>query len=185
MAIAELCKRNIIKHVISQNCDGLHIRSGIRQEQLSEIHGNMYIEVCNNCKTQYLRDFDVTERTSLHRHKTGRNCQNCHDDNNHLIDTIIHFGEKGKLCWPLNWDGAAKAAATADLILCLGSSLKILRKYNCLWPKRQHGKPELYIVNLQWTPKDSQSNLKINGKCDIVMREIMKHLSVEVPDYQK
>lgn len=183
-AIAQLVRRNIVHHVVSQNCDGLHRRSGVPQELLSEIHGNIFIEVCKHCRSIYTRSFDVTERTALRRHATGRKCHTCPPDVGTLIDTIVHFGEKGKLKYPLNWEAASKAAQNADLIICLGSSLKVLRKYGCLWPKNKK-KAKLIIINLQWTPKDSQATLKINGKCDVVMREVMSLLNIPINPYDR
>lgn len=183
MAIVQLCKIGAINHVVSQNLDGLHIRSGIPQNLLSEIHGNMFIEICKQCKKIYYRDFDVTELTSLHRHKTGRKCTSCPSGD--LVDTVVHFGEKSQWDIPMNWLAAASAAQKADLILCLGSSLKILRRYSCLWPKKKGKKPAICIVNLQWTPKDSQAMLKINGRCDEVMENVTRKLSVPVGKYVK
>ncbi|XP_071106433.1 uncharacterized protein [Haliotis cracherodii] len=186
MGITQLYREGHLKHVVSQNCDGLHIRSGLTRQVLSEVHGNMFIEQCKECKPhrEYIRLFDVTEKTGVRRHETGRKCHKC---NNSLRDTIVHFGEKGGYKSPYRWKEAVKAANNCDLILCLGSSLKILKKYSCLWCMnlQLQKRPKLYIVNLQWTPKDNVATLKINGRCDDVMQQVISCLGYEVPAYKR
>ncbi|XP_051015180.1 LOW QUALITY PROTEIN: NAD-dependent protein deacetylase sirtuin-7 [Acomys russatus] len=186
MSITRLHEQKLVQHVVSQNCDGLHLRSGLPRSAISELHGNMYIEVCTSCvpNREYVRVFDVTERTALHRHQTGRTCHKC---GTQLRDTIVHFGERGTLGQPLNWEAATEAASKADTILCLGSSLKVLKKYPRLWcmAKPPSRRPKLYIVNLQWTPKDDWAALKLHGKCDDVMQLLMGELGLEIPAYSR
>ena len=82
------------------------------------------MQLCTTCQpvAEYVRLFDVTERTALRRHKTGRTCHKCKGP---LKDSIIHFGEKSPPHSPYNWRQAAKCADDADLIVCLGTSLKV------------------------------------------------------------
>ncbi|XP_022835034.1 NAD-dependent protein deacetylase sirtuin-7, partial [Spodoptera litura] len=183
MALTALWARGALKFVVSQNCDGLHLRAGLPRRALAELHGDMFAELCAPCRRVYLRAFDTTERTARHAHGTRRLCHACGAE---LRDSIVHFGERGRAAWPLNWAGALRHAARADVVLCLGSSLKVLRRYPRLWRMQSapRARPALYIVNLQWTPKDSVAALKINARCDAVMQQVARRLRLRVPRYR-
>ena len=45
-------------------------------------------------------------------------------------------------------------------------------------------KQRLVIVNLQKTPLDYLASLRINGKCDDVMKLLMSKLSLEIPEFR-
>ena len=119
MAISELCQRDICKYVISQNIDGLHLKSGVPESRISELHGNTNLEKCDSCGTRQLRDYRVRTATKCNQHKTGRKCAQC---NGNLCDTILNFGEyydEDLL------DLAEQTGIQADVMLCLGSSMRV------------------------------------------------------------
>ena len=55
MAISKLVEQKMTNFVISQNIDGLHLRSGIPRIYLAELHGNMFVDECTICKKMYVR----------------------------------------------------------------------------------------------------------------------------------
>lgn len=49
MAIKQLIDSGYVRFVVSQNIDGLHLKSGVNRKFIAELHGNMFTEQCNTC----------------------------------------------------------------------------------------------------------------------------------------
>lgn len=178
MALVKLQQEGLLKHLISQNSDGLHRRSGFPFGSLSEVHGNTNLEYCRKCGKQYLRDFTCRVMWKSKSHLTGRRCTigKC---KGHLVDSIINFGQRLPEK-PLN-DGFENSKM-ADLCLVLGSSCKVTPAADMPRNVGEKGK-NLVIVNLQNTPLDGYACMRINAKIDDVMVPLMKELGLDIPDF--
>ena len=179
MAIVKLHKEGLVKLTVSQNVDGLHLRSGIPSDELAELHGNTNLEKCTTCGAKYLRDFDTRTARKVHDHLTGRSCDNikcC----GLLVDSIINFGES------LPDDDLIKSyqeAEKSDLMIVLGSSLQVYPAADIPATVIRR-KQKLVICNLQKTPLSSQSSLQIHSQIDTVMRGLMERLGLEIPPFR-
>ena len=182
MAVAALVNGGHVRQVISQNVDGLHMRSGVPVSQLTELHGNVFRERCPSCAKEYLRGFDVTGKSSYHRHGTERTCERKACEQCELRDTIVYFGEK---IYPSDLQTAKEQSEACDLAIFIGSSLKVLAHYAFIWqPLPKPRKKRIVIVNLQPTPKDKQADIRIFGRCDDVLERLMRALGLSMPSYQ-
>ncbi|XP_015900391.3 NAD-dependent protein deacetylase SRT1 isoform X2 [Ziziphus jujuba] len=175
MALVELERAGILKFVISQNVDGLHLRSGIPREKLAELHGNSFMETCSSCGIEYLRDFEVE---TIGLKETSRRCS----DNKcgaRLKDTVLDW-EDALPKKEMNL--AEKHCRMADVVLCLGTSLQITPACN-LPLKSLRGGGKIVIVNLQKTPKDKKASLVIHGLVDKVILGAMDVLNMQIPPF--
>eukprot|EP00056_Hartaetosiga_gracilis_P007815 m.112376 g.112376 ORF g.112376 m.112376 type:complete len:436 (-) comp12784_c0_seq1:2097-3404(-) len=201
-AISKLVEMGLIKYVISQNCDGLHVLSGIPLDKISELHGNIYLERCVKCGKTYTRNFytldDASEAivesgkipkgshievcsTCGINHFTGRRC----DDKKckgKLKDTIINFGDL------LGEDILGKAETNSklcDLMISVGSTMTVTPASTLVTPRTKSGK--LVVVNRQRTEFDDRSRrtgVRVFGNIDPFFRAVMKH-TLSKPDLKE
>ncbi|MBA0573820.1 hypothetical protein Golob_001077, partial [Gossypium lobatum] len=132
MALVGLEKVGILKFVISQNVDGLHLRSGIPREKLAELHGNSFMETCPSCGAEYYRDFELE---TIGLKETSRRCsdEKCGAK---LRDTVLDWEDALP---PKEMNLAEKHCRMGDLITpACNLPLKSLR-----------GGGKIVIVNLQ------------------------------------
>uniref|UniRef100_A0A3B1JUH2 protein acetyllysine N-acetyltransferase n=1 Tax=Astyanax mexicanus TaxID=7994 RepID=A0A3B1JUH2_ASTMX len=161
LALLQLQRAGYLKYLISQNVDGLHVRSGFpRQYVRDTVIGVMGLKPTG-------RYCEVTRSRGL------RACRG------KLISTILDW-EDALPDRDLN--RADEASRRADLALTLGTSLQIKPSGDLpLLTKRTGGK--VVIVNLQPTKHDKHAHLRINGYVDEVMGQLMKLLGLEIPEW--
>jgi NAD-dependent SIR2 family protein deacetylase len=177
MSLVKLQSEGILHYLISQNCDGLHRRSGMPAEAISELHGNSNIEICEDCGQSFFRDMGCHRFASSRDHLTGRFCTRT-GCGGPLLEYTIDFGQNLP-AEPLR--RADEHSRLADLHLVLGSSLTVSPACDMPRQTAEHG--DLVIVNLQPTPLDDVAALKIHAPTDVVMQMVMARLALDIPPF--
>ncbi|KAB5535739.1 hypothetical protein PHYPO_G00121430 [Pangasianodon hypophthalmus] len=181
MALLQLQRAGYLKYLISQNVDGLHLRSGFPRDRLSELHGNMFVEECEKCGKQYVREkvIGVMGLKPTGRYCEGTRSRGLRACRGKLISTILDWEDSLP---DRDLNRADEASRRADLALTLGTSLQIKPSGDLpVLTKRTGGK--VVIVNLQPTKHDKHAHLLIHGYVDEVMGQLMTLLGLEIPEW--
>jgi len=154
LAVAQLVRRGLVSHVITQNIDNLHQDSGVPDEQVIELHGNNSYARCLGCHERYEID---PIRESFLRDETLPICDQCGG----MIKTAtISFGQS----MPEHEMRRAQDAALAcDLMLVAGSSLVVFPAAGFPAMAKQNG-AKLVIVNREPTDLDDLADLVLNAE---------------------
>ena len=72
LALVALENAGYINFVITQNIDGLHLRSGFPRNRLSILHGDVFIEKCSSCGANYVRTMKIVP--TFGQKATGSKC---------------------------------------------------------------------------------------------------------------
>lgn len=198
-ALTLLQQNNYLHYCITQNCDNLHLKSNFPRDLLTELHGNVFCEYCENCKHEYYRDYAVDQYSTdcskepwyvrcpqCHwNHYTGRKCtqRSCRGK---LRDTIVNFGDDLHETLIGGYDKAEKNCKESDLCLTLGSSLTVSPANSLPLLSKQ-----IIICNLQVTDLDLSNDVKNKRddyivRCwttsDIFMRLLLNEIGLIVPE---
>ncbi|MDW7998605.1 MAG: Sir2 family NAD-dependent protein deacetylase, partial [Thermodesulfovibrio sp.] len=113
-ALAELEKMGFLKHVITQNIDGLHQMAG--NKSVIELHGNQRGFICLDCEKSY----SIKEVINmLKEDELDLRCEIC---GGIIKPTVVFFGESMP---EKELTMAQKIANECDLMLVIGTSLQV------------------------------------------------------------
>jgi len=143
-AIVEIEKRGKLHALITQNIDELHQMAGSSQERIFEVHGTMRKVVCMSC------GMTAPMQKALERVRAGEEDPPCRSCGGILKSATISFGQA---LVPEVIDGALRAAAEADLLLAVGSTLQVYPVAGAVPLARDAG-AKIVIVNAEPTQFD-------------------------------
>ena len=162
-AIAELERRGLIAGVITQNIDRLHRAAG--SENVVEVHGSIETSSCTACSAEYLID----EVEELFDEQGVAVCGAC---GGAVKPDVVLFGEM----LPEEALGRACALAeSAELMLCVGSSLEVQPVAGLPQLTLEH-RGRLAIVTKGLTPYDGDAELKLEGEVDTELEALLAAL---------
>jgi len=182
MAIAKLVEMDIVKFVITQNIDGLHLRSGIPRDKLAELHGNMFVDQCDKCKKMIVRD---SPAPTVGQKYTGADCPVYKENGRKCRGKLRDF----VLDWEDNLpdddlDISDSHSMMADLSIVMGSTLQIIPAGNMpLYAKKYQENGKVVICNLQPTKHYSKADLNIHTYVDDIMTKLFHKLGISIPEY--
>lgn len=155
LAVAALVRRGIVGHVITQNIDGLHQRSGVPADRVIELHGNATYAKCLNCGQRHEIE---PIKAAFARDETLPICGACGSD---LVKTAtISFGQ----AMPEDEMRRAETATLeCDLFIVLGSSLVVYPAAGFPVVAKRNG-AKLAIVNREPTDLDDMADLVVNAE---------------------
>ncbi len=148
--LAELERRGRLDAVITQNIDRLHRKAG--SEDVIEVHGSIATASCTSCGEGY----PLEEVESLFDADGVATCRGCAGK---VKPDVVLFGEL------LPADAMARAeqlCSSADLLLCIGSSLEVHPVAGLPALTLAHG-GRIAIITRSSTPYDSDAAVRLDG----------------------
>jgi len=153
LALAALERGGKLHALITQNIDGLHLRAGNSRERVIEVHGNLHQAICLSC------GWRGPMHAVLERVRAGEKDPPCVTCGGILKSDTISFGQQ---LVPEVIDRAMKSAQEGDLLLAVGTSLRVFPVANAV-PIAQAAGARIVIMNAEPTQFDDIADALLNG----------------------
>lgn len=155
-AIVRLEKAGKVLLVVTQNIDGLHALAGTSRDRLVELHGSNLLVECQSCKWRgdpepHFEFFRINRKPPL-----------C-DCGGFLKPATISFGQSLD---PGMLEKAGQAAAAADLVVALGSTLSVYPAASFPLLAAQRAVPYV-IINRGSTDHDHEPSVSVRIDGDV------------------
>ena len=158
--LADLVNRGIIKHIVSQNIDDLHLKSGVPENKLSELHGNMMKEKCDGCHTVIRHDTQITDKRPCICGGT-------------FSCTLVNFHD---ILDPIVFEKAKEEMKKTDLLIVMGTSLKVAPA-NTLPQIVSRAGMNIVVINNEPTDLDVLARIVYHNDILTVLTDIYNHVT--------
>jgi NAD-dependent deacetylase len=166
LALVELEKMGKLSALITQNIDNLHQKAGSDPGLIRELHGNMQMLVCLDCREHYPLAL-IKEK-----YAGSDDVPSCDYCRGILKPDVIFFGE----ALPRQTlSQATRDAEECDLMLVIGSSLVVYPAAYLPVYAKQAG-AELAIINKGQTEQDHLADVLINASAGETMTKIINRM---------
>ena len=164
-ALAELDRDGGLHTLVTQNVDGLHLMAGTDPGHIVEVHGTVRRSMCLGCGVQ--DDIEVV----LDRVRAGDEDPRCVRPacGGLLKRATVSFGQA---LFDGDLDRALAAAADADLLLAVGSTLAV-GPVNLMVPTAVRSGRPVVVVNGSPTEMDDLADVVVRGSISEVLPTIL------------
>ena len=162
-ALVALERAGRLHALITQNIDGLHQRAGNSEDVVVEVHGTLHRVVCLDCGERNRMAM------ALARVRAAEEDPRCVACGGILKSDTISFGQP---LIPAVIDRALDAAATADVLLAVGSTLQVYPVAAAV-PAAKASGAALIILNAGATPFDDLADVRITDSISDVLPRLV------------
>nr|WP_281404556.1 Sir2 family NAD-dependent protein deacetylase [Pyxidicoccus fallax] len=176
LCLVELEQLGLLKFLISQNVDNLHLSSGFPLERLAELHGNGKLMRCLGCESRFTFEQVGWDRRvwgeGYRAHRPLKGQPRCPVCKGRIISSVVNFGD------PLpakELERSFMHSAESDVFFAIGSSL-VVSPANDMPRIAMEAGSKLILLNRGETPFDEVADLRIDAGIGEVLPPVVERV---------